>query len=148
MEWENSGDVPTHVFDTFSKHNMLIPNLPAPLPAELLKGLGVHELLGGLKIEDFDHMHFSIYIGEMKRAGLGGPPSSLSTGMAYGVPPIITYGSKELQQRFLPDLLTGRKRICIGITEPDVGSDVANLSTTAEKTPDGKFYVVNGTKKW
>jgi acyl-CoA dehydrogenase len=68
--------------------------------------------------------------------------------MAYGVPPIITYGSKELQQRFLPDLLTGRKRICIGITEPDVGSDVANLSTTAEKTPDGKFYVVNGTKKW
>jgi hypothetical protein len=74
MEWENSGDVPTHVFDTFSKHNMLIPNLPAPLPAELLKSLGVHELLGGLKIEDFDHMHFSIYISEMKRAGLGGPP--------------------------------------------------------------------------
>ncbi|EXJ71195.1 uncharacterized protein A1O5_06189 [Cladophialophora psammophila CBS 110553] len=147
-EWENEGDVPDHVFETFSKHNMLIPNLPAPLPVELLKSMGIVELLGGLRVEDFDHVHFSIYISEMKRAGLGGPPSSLSTGMAYGVPPIITYGSKQLQQRFLPELLRGDKRICIGITEPDAGSDVANLSTTAERTADGKFYVVNGTKKW
>jgi acyl-CoA dehydrogenase len=148
MEWENDGNVPAHVFETFSKHNMLIPNLPAPLPVKLLKSMGISELLGGLKIEDYDHIHFSIYISEMRRAGLGGPPSSLSTGMAYGAPPIITYGSEKLQQRLLPELFSGRKRICIGITEPDVGSDVANLSTTAKKTADGKFYIVNGTKKW
>ncbi|KIW84654.1 hypothetical protein Z517_00042 [Fonsecaea pedrosoi CBS 271.37] len=147
-EWETEGDVPDHVFKTFSKHNMLIPNLPAPLPVKLLKSIGITELLGGLKVEDFDHVHFSIYISEMRRAGLGGPPSSLSTGMAYGVPPIITYGSPQLQERFLPELLRGDKRICIGITEPDAGSDVANISTTAKKTADGKFYIVNGSKKW
>lgn len=40
----------------------------------------------------------------------------------------------------------GEKRICLAITEPSVGSDVANLTTTAEKTPDGKHYIVNGEK--
>ena len=39
-------------------------------------------------------------------------------------------------------------RFCIAITEPDAGSDVANIRTTAKKTADGKYYIVNGTKKW
>lgn len=68
--------------------------------------------------------------------------------MAFGVPPILEYGSKELQERFLPELLLGMKRICIAITEPEAGSDVANIHTTATKTEDGKFYIVNGAKKW
>ena len=84
----------------------------------------------------------------MARTGLAGPSGSLTTGMAFGVPPIIKYGSKSLQERFLPELLTGRKRTCIAITEPEAGSDVANITTTAKKTPDGKHYIVNGTKKW
>ena len=84
----------------------------------------------------------------MSRSGVGGPPASLTTGMAFGVPPIIKFGSRELQERFLPELLMGKKRTCIAITEPEAGSDVANIHTTAEKTPDGKHYVVNGTKKW
>ncbi|KAH7211275.1 acyl-CoA dehydrogenase/oxidase [Fusarium oxysporum] len=148
LQWETEGSVPDHVFATFSKHHMLIPNLPAPLPIAMLKSLGITELAGGLKIENFDYMHFSIYITEMRRMGVGGPASSLSTGMAYGMPPIITYGSAELQKRLLPDLIMGKKRICIAITEPDAGSDVANITTTAEKSPCGKFYIVNGEKKW
>ncbi|KAF9891531.1 hypothetical protein FE257_003998 [Aspergillus nanangensis] len=148
LEWETEGNVPEHVFQTFSKHNMLIPNLPAPLPVALLKSMGIHELLGGLKIEDFDYFHFSIYISEMRRLGVGGPTSSLSTGMAYGMPPIITYGSQELKQRLLPDLIRGKKRICIAITEPDAGSDVTNISCTAVKSECGKYYIVNGEKKW
>jgi acyl-CoA dehydrogenase len=148
LEWETQGNVPEYVFELFSKHNMLIPNLPAPLPIDMLKSLGITELLGGLGIEDFDYMHFSIYISEMRKVGIGGPTSSLSTGMAYGMPPIITYGSQELQRRLLPDLILGKKRICIAITEPDAGSDVANITTTATKTPCGRFYIVNGQKKW
>lgn len=148
LEWETEGDVPAHVFETFSKHNMLIPNLPAPLPVDLLKAMGISELLGEVKIEDFDYFHFAIYISEMRRVGIGGPSSSLATGMAYGMPPIIAYGSKELQERLLPELIRGDKRICIVITEPDAGSDVANISTTAVKSDCGKYYIVNGEKKW
>jgi acyl-CoA dehydrogenase len=84
----------------------------------------------------------------MSRSGVAGPPASLSTGIAYGVPPIIKYASVELQERVLPDLLTGKKRACIAITEPDAGSDVANITTLAEKSLDGKEYIINGTKKW
>ena len=84
----------------------------------------------------------------MLRSGLNGPVSSLCTGIAYGTPPLLKFASKELQQRVVPDILTGKKRICIAITEPDAGSDVANVSTTAKLSNDGKHYIVNGTKKW
>ena len=84
----------------------------------------------------------------MARSGLMGPPASLTTGMAFGVPPIIKFASQELQERVLPDLLLGKKRACIAITEPDAGSDVAGITTTAVKSEDGKEYIVNGTKKW
>jgi acyl-CoA dehydrogenase len=84
----------------------------------------------------------------MARSGLAGPSGSLTTGMAFGVPPIIKYGSTQLQNTFLPSLLLGQKRTCIAITEPEAGSDVANITTTAKKSADGKHYIVNGTKKW
>lgn len=44
---------------------MLIPNLSAPLPIEALKSNGIHELPGGLKVEDYDYLHTSIYIDEV-----------------------------------------------------------------------------------
>lgn len=84
----------------------------------------------------------------MSRTGLAGPSGSLTTGMSFGVPPILKFGNKQLQERFLPDALTGKVRFCIAITEPEAGSDVANILTTATKSDDGKHYVVNGTKKW
>jgi acyl-CoA dehydrogenase len=148
MDWEREGTVPAHVFQTFAKHNMLIPNLPAPLPIEWLRKLGIHDILGAVKIEEWDYLHTGIYIDEMARSGLAGPSGSLTVGMAFGVPPVIKFGSPDLQARFLPDLLTGRKRTCIAITEPNAGSDVANISTTATISPDGQSYILNGTKKW
>lgn len=48
----------------------------------------------------------------------------------------------------VPEVLSGRKRICLAITEPYAGSDVANIRTTAKRTPDGKYFIVNGVKKW
>ncbi|TGJ79780.1 hypothetical protein E0Z10_g8982 [Xylaria hypoxylon] len=148
IEWDKAETVPEHVWRDFTEANMLLPTLPAPLPVAWLKRLGIHELLGGLKVEDFDYMHSLIYADEMARSGLIGPPGSLTTGFAFGIPPILKFGDKQLQERVLPDLLTGKKRCCIAITEPDAGSDVANITTTAVKSSCGKYYIVNGTKKW
>lgn len=147
-EWERAETVPDHVFRAFAAANMLIPALPAPLPTAWLKRLGINELLGGLRVEDFDYLHSVIYSDEMSRSGLAGPGGSLTTGMAFGVPPLFKFGSPALQERFLPPLLRGEQRACIAITEPDAGSDVANITTVAVKTPDGQHYVINGTKKW
>jgi acyl-CoA dehydrogenase len=84
----------------------------------------------------------------MARSGSLGPGGAITTGVAFGLPPILKFGSQQLQEKFVPDIITGRKRICIAITEPGAGSDVANITTTAVKSKDGKHYIVNGTKKW
>lgn len=44
--------------------------------------------------------------------------------------------------------MSGDKKICLAVTEPFAGSDVAGLRTTAELSPDGTHYIVSGTKKW
>jgi len=139
---------PADLYSKFAAANFLIPNLSAPLPVKWLHKLGIHELPGGLKIEDFDYMHTLIYVDEMARTGSGGPSGAVTTGVAFGLPPILKFGDQQLQERFVPDLITGRKRICIAITEPGAGSDVSNIATTATRTSDGKHFLVNGTKKW
>lgn len=147
VEWERDEIVPPHLFQTFAKYNMLIPNMPAPLPADWLHRLGVDNILG-VPVEEWDYFHTGIYLDEMLRNGLLGPPGSMSAGHTYGIPPIVKFGSKKLQDKFLPDLLLGKRRICLAVTEAGTGSDVARITTTAERTPDGKYYLVNGDKKW
>ncbi|EME88347.1 uncharacterized protein MYCFIDRAFT_27990 [Pseudocercospora fijiensis CIRAD86] len=147
FEWEKEETIPPHVFQTFAKHRMLIPSLPAPLPVKELHAAGIYEILG-VKVEDFTYWHNYIYGDEMLRSGLTGPSGSLTTGMAFGVPPLIKFANEDVKRRFLPELLRGEKRTCIAITEPDAGSDVANIRTTAVKSKDGKKYIVNGSKKW
>ena len=169
MAWERDEEVPAEVYcmrcyhhiralsievvlgltitATFAKAGMLIPNLPAPLPVKWLKQVGIHQI-GPVKVEDFDYNHIAIYVAELNRCGLGGPSSGITAGFRYGVPPLLHFADESLQQRVLPDLLLGKKRICIAISEPEAGSDVANVTTTAVKSKDGKSYTVNGSKKW
>ncbi|PYH91147.1 acyl-CoA dehydrogenase [Aspergillus ellipticus CBS 707.79] len=147
LEYERAGEVPAWVYDTFCQHHMLLPNLGAPLPVDWLKRLGIHEILG-VKVEDWDYLYSGIYFDELSRSGLAGVGASLNAGFSFGIPPILNHASPAFQERFLPDLLTGRKRCCIAITEPAAGSDVANITTTATKTADGQHYLLNGTKKW
>ena len=64
MEWERESQVPEHVFETFGKHNMLLPNLPSPLPVDWLKRLGIHDILG-VKVEDWDLVYTGIYLDEV-----------------------------------------------------------------------------------
>ena len=59
---------------------------------------------------------------------------------------LYEFGSKEQQQKYLPGLLSGELIGLFAITEPDAGSDVAAMKTTAKR--DGKNYLLNGTKIW
>jgi acyl-CoA dehydrogenase len=102
--------------------------------------LGYPEEYGGVPSDVF----FSIIASqELARAGAGGISSSLMS-HSIGAPPIARLGHAAMKARVLPAVLAGEKISALAITEPDGGSDVASLRTTARR--DGDFYVVNGSK--
>jgi acyl-CoA dehydrogenase family protein 9 len=71
----------------------------------------------------------------------------LGVHQSIGYKGIVLYGTEEQKQRFLPDLVAGRKRAAFALTEPNAGSDAYHLETTATLQPDGS-YVVDGEKRW
>jgi alkylation response protein AidB-like acyl-CoA dehydrogenase len=76
-------------------------------------------------------------------AAAGAPPRP---SLGYLVQGLTTHASEAVQERFLPGLISGRERWCQGFSEPDAGSDLASLRTTA--TRDGDAYVIDGHKIW
>src|SRR5215471_2654373 len=65
-----------------------------------------------------------------------------------GTLPIVFYGTEEQKLRYLPRLASGELIAAYALTEPGVGSDAMGLSTRAELSSDGKYYILNGTKQW
>jgi len=64
----------------------------------------------------------------------------------FGLHPVVVFGTKEQQQRFLPPLIAGREKACFAVTEPDVGLDTTRIKTRAVK--EGNGYVITGRKIW
>ncbi|KAH6596573.1 hypothetical protein BASA61_003442, partial [Batrachochytrium salamandrivorans] len=103
---------------------------------------------GGVSPDKFDYFHEMIAHEELARLAMRGYTESLGSGMVIGLPPVVYFGSKSIKEKVIGEVFRGEKRICLSITEPSAGSDVAAIKTTATKSADGKFYIVNGTKKW
>ncbi|KAG5354115.1 hypothetical protein C0989_007476 [Termitomyces sp. Mn162] len=115
-------------------------------PGKHLKGL---KLMDGLVTpEQFDYFHELIITQEFARSGQRGYGDGLMSGSVIGLPPVLNFGSAEIKTKVVPDVLSGRKPICLAISEAFAGSDVSGLRTSAVKTEDGKHWIINGTKKW
>lgn len=127
-EWEAAGELPRELHRKAAEAGVL--------------GLGYPAEYGGAG-EGFDPFHSLVQSEELCRPGAGGIPASLMT-HGIGLPPVLAMGSEELKARIAPAVLAGETIICLGITEPGGGSDVANLKTRAERR--GDHYVVNGEK--
>ncbi|KAF8650967.1 hypothetical protein AX16_005003 [Volvariella volvacea WC 439] len=139
---EESGKrISQELVDKMSEQNIIAMRLG---PGKHLKG---RTLMGGIvKPEEFDYFHEAIVHAELARVSSRATVDGLLAGLVIGLPPILNYGTPELINTVVPDLLAGKKYIALAITEAFAGSDVAGLQTTAVR--DGDHWVITGTKKW
>lgn len=142
-EWDEAKKVPDEIFLEMGQRGYLAGMLGIHYPTQY-----TDLRVKSVPPEKWDHFHEMIITDELSRTGSGGLVWGLIGGYGIGGPPLFKFGKKELVQRIGPDLLSGKKRICLAITEPDAGSDVANLTCEAKLSEDGKHYIVNGEKKW
>jgi acyl-CoA dehydrogenase len=108
--------------------------------AEGFLGIGYPEAYGGTPCDRFMSI---VFAEEMIRSGSVGLVAGLGS-HTIAMPPVVHLGTEEQKQRFLVPVLKGEKISALGITEPNAGSDVANIRTRALR--DGDHYVVNGAK--
>lgn len=122
-------------------------HFPADLVPKLgdlgLFGLVVPEEYGGAGLPEGGFTYLCLAIEELGRVdqSIG---ITLSAGVGLGINPILTYGSAQQKQQFLPDLVAGRSLAAFGLTEPDAGSDAGATRTRAEV--DGDTWRINGSK--
>ncbi|KAF7554271.1 hypothetical protein G7Z17_g3028 [Cylindrodendrum hubeiense] len=116
-------------------------------PGEHLNNRNI--LNGVLDGKDFDPFHDLIVNQELVRAAARGFWDGNMVGMIISLTAVMHHANNAaFKENIVEACLSGQKTICLAVSEPFAGSDVANLRTVAEKTADGKHYIVNGTKKW
>lgn len=128
--WEEAGIFPAH---------------------ELFKKMGALGLLGINKPEQFggmglDYSYELVFAEEMGTVHCGAIPMAVGVQTDMATPALARWGSDGLREEFLRPAILGEKVACIGVSEAAGGSDVAALTTRAEK--DGDDYIINGSKMW
>src|SRR5512145_2705154 len=118
---------------------------PAILPrmAELgILGICIPVRYGG---QGFDYVTLGLVCEELERADTT-LRVVMSVHMGLNSLALLQWGTEEQKQRFLVPQAKGEKYAMFGLTEPGVGSDVANMASTARR--DGNDYLINGEKMW
>ena len=118
---------------------------------ELLEAAGELGLNGADVPEDYDGMNMdkisTTIIAEcMGRSGSFAMTHGGQTGI--GSMPIVMFGTHEQKKKYLPGIVTGEKIGAYALTEPGAGSDALSAKTRAELSPDGNYYILNGTKQF
>jgi acyl-CoA dehydrogenase len=127
-EWQHAGIVPRELFTKLAEHGFL--------------AMAVPEEYGGPEVDDF---RFNAVLAEeasyaMVANAFAGPQLHTDIVLPY----ILKAANEEQKQRWLPRIASGESILAIAMTEPGTGSDLAGITTRAER--DGDYYVINGAK--
>jgi acyl-CoA dehydrogenase len=125
-EWEEARWFPNDVFARLAELGYL--------------GLKFPEAYGG----DGDPVADAVFVEELSRCGSGGVAAGIGAHAGIALPPIWRFGTEEQKQCYLVPGIRGEKIAALAITEPDAGSDVASVRTSARKVDGG--WVVSGSK--
>jgi alkylation response protein AidB-like acyl-CoA dehydrogenase len=107
-------------------------------------GMKIPKQYGGLGFSNAEYNKIMLLLGSAD----GNLGALLSAHQSIGVPqPLKLFGTEEQKKKYLPRCAAGEIS-AFALTEMHVGSDPARLSTTAERTPEGDAYLLNGTKLW
>jgi alkylation response protein AidB-like acyl-CoA dehydrogenase len=106
-------------------------------------GLDKPEAYGG---QGGDYYTSLVLAEEMAYAQCGGLAMGLAVQTDMAMPPILAFGTEEQKQQWAAPAIAGTKILCLGITEPDAGSDVAGIKTRAVLDSETGEYVINGSK--
>ncbi|HVP46891.1 MAG TPA: acyl-CoA dehydrogenase family protein [Bryobacteraceae bacterium] len=121
----------------------------ARFPSDLIPELGRLGFLGanleGYGCAGMSNVEYGLIMQELER-GDSGLRSFVSVQGALVMYPILTYGSEEQKQKWLPQLQSGEAVGCFGLTEPGFGSNPAGMKATARR--QGECWVLNGEKTW
>jgi alkylation response protein AidB-like acyl-CoA dehydrogenase len=108
-------------------------------------GLDKPEAYGG---QGGDYYSSLVLAEEIVHANCGGLAMGLAVQTDMAMPPILAFGTEEQKQEWVAPAIAGTKILCLGITEPDAGSDVAGIKTRAVHDPATGEYVINGSKTY
>jgi acyl-CoA dehydrogenase len=125
-EWEAAHNFPNEVFPRLAELGYI--------------GLKFPREYGGAG----DPVADAVFVEELSRCGSGGLAAGIGAHCGIALPPISRFGSEAQKQRYLVPGIRGETLAALAITEPDAGSDVASIRTTATKHGGG--YLVNGSK--
>ena len=124
-EWEKNGMVSRDIWERAGELGLLCIDMP--------------ERYGGTGL---DFSFSALFIEELAKEGINGPGFSLHSDIV--APYLLKYGTEAQKQKYLPVMAAGTLITSIGMTEPNCGSDLKALKTTA--VDKGDFYLVNGQK--
>jgi alkylation response protein AidB-like acyl-CoA dehydrogenase len=126
-EWERDGRYPTEIVEQMKRLGLF--------------GLMIPEEYGGA---DADFVSFTLMFEELSRGWMGIAGILGSHSLSCWM--LARHGTEDQKKRYLPELATGQRRTGIALTEPEAGTDLQGIRTTAVR--DGDQYVVNGSKMW
>lgn len=126
-KWEEAGEIPRSLYKRAGELGYLGIRYPVEYG-----GSGLDAIMEAVLIE------------ELARSGAGGIGASLNATSTIAMSKILLFGSEEQKEKFLPQGISGEKIFALGITEPNAGSDIANIRTTAKR--NGDYYILNGSK--
>ncbi|KAF8235821.1 acyl-CoA dehydrogenase [Tricholoma matsutake] len=139
---EEDGKRPSQsCFDEMAKLNIIAMRLG---PGKHLQGRVL--MNGVVKPEEYDYFHELIMAQEVARLNTRGYYDGLGGGTYIGLPPILNFGKPALRDKIIPEVLDGKKLVCLCISEAFAGSDVAGLKCYAKRVADGWVkWITNAT---